>query len=45
MKMKARDFRDLTETLEQRGDIECASQSTSGRMGRFYRLKTHCRNP
>ena len=39
MKMKARDFRDLVQTLEQRGDIHCVQQSTSGRPGMFYRLQ------
>jgi len=40
MKMKARDFRDLVETLVQRGDIQCVQQSTSGRPGLFYRLRS-----
>jgi len=43
MKMKARDFRDLIQTLEQRGDIQCVQQSTSGRPGLFYRLRSRQR--
>ena len=43
MKMKARDFRDLVQTLEQRGDIQCVQQSTSGRPGQFYRLRSRQR--
>jgi hypothetical protein len=45
MKMKARDFRDLIETLDQRGDIGITKESTAGRPGRFYRLKSHHRTP
>jgi len=43
MKMKARDFRDLVQTLEQRGDIQCVQQSTSGQPGLFYRLRSRPR--
>jgi len=45
MKMKARDFRDLIQTLEQRGDVQCVQQSTSGRPGVFYRLRSSQRGP
>jgi len=40
MKMKAREFRELIQTLEQRRDIEPVRQSTSGRPGLFYRLRS-----
>ena len=43
MKMRARDFRDLIQTLEQRGDIQCVQQSTSGRPGVFYQLRSRQR--
>lgn len=38
MKMDAKNFLVLATTLEQRGDIEIRTQSSSGRPGRFYRL-------
>ena len=38
MKMKAKDFRDLIETLIQRGDVEAAQVQTTGRTGLVYRL-------
>jgi len=38
MKMDAKNFLVLVTTLEQRGDIEIRTQSSSGRPGRFYRL-------
>ena len=38
MKTKARDFRDLIETLVQRGDVTAAPVQTSGRTGVVYRL-------
>lgn len=38
MKIKAKDFRDLIETLIQRGDLEAVQVPTSGRTGLVYRL-------
>jgi len=38
MKIKARDFRDLIETLVQRGDVTAAQVQTTGRTGIVYRL-------
>jgi len=38
MKIKAKDFRDLIETLVQRGDVEAVQVQTSGRTGIVYRL-------
>lgn len=38
MKTDAKNFLVLVTTLEQRGDIEIRTQSSSGRPGRFYRL-------
>ena len=38
MKIDAKDFLALVDTLEQSGDIVIRKQSTSGRAGRFYRL-------
>ncbi|MFC1573208.1 hypothetical protein ACFL6M_06375 [Candidatus Eisenbacteria bacterium] len=38
MKTDAKTFLAMVTTLEQRGDIEIRTQSTSGRPGRFYRL-------
>ncbi len=38
MKTDAKTFLAMVTTLEQRGDIEIRTQSTSGRSGRFYRL-------
>jgi len=38
MKTKARDFRDLIETLVQRGDVTAAQVQTTGRTGIVYRL-------
>lgn len=38
MKMKAKDFKDLIDTLVQRGDIVITSFTTGGRVGIAYRL-------
>ena len=38
MKIKAKDFKDLIETLIQRGDVSSKSVPTSGRTGFVYRL-------
>lgn len=38
MKIKAKDFRDLIETLVQRGEIDVAHVPTAGRTGLTYRL-------
>ncbi len=38
MKMKAKDFRDLIETMIQRGDIESVAARTTGRSGIHYRF-------
>lgn len=38
MKMKTKDFKDLVETLMQRGDVIAASITTPGRTGLVYRL-------
>jgi hypothetical protein len=40
MKMKARDFRDLIETLDQRGDIQIVPKETSGRPYVAYKLRS-----
>ena len=38
MKMKTKDFKELIETLVQRGDVLAATVQTSGRTGLIYRL-------
>jgi len=38
MKMKTKDFRELIETLVQRGDVSAVSVTTPGRTGIVYRL-------
>ena len=38
MRMEAKNFLTLVETLEQQGDIDIRTQPTSGRPSRFYRL-------
>ncbi|MCC7408098.1 MAG: bifunctional DNA primase/polymerase [Phycisphaeraceae bacterium] len=38
MKMKTKDFRDLVETLVQRGDVTATSVATPGRTGVLYRV-------
>jgi hypothetical protein len=38
MKIKAKDFKDLIETLIQRGDVSSKPVATSGRTGFVYRL-------
>lgn len=40
MKMKTKDFKDLIETLVQRGDIAAVPVTTTGRTGIVYRLAT-----
>jgi len=38
MKVKAREFTEMVETLVQRGDVEVVPVTTAGRTGAMYRL-------
>lgn len=45
MKMPAKDFRELMETMQERGDIGKTQVPTAGRTGTYYQLAAHHQNP